>query len=216
MKKSFVFYNTWGAAVQNMSNEQAGQLIKAMLAYQDDKDARPEDPAVGFVFDLIAQKLDEDAQAYAETCAKRAEYGKRGGESKSKQKEAKASLSFTEEAKGSKSKQKEADTDTESDTDTETDKDIESARTRARRPSVDEVRAYCQERHNNIDAEQFVDFYTSKGWKVGKDPMTNWKAAVRTWEKRDRARSGTKNSFTGIASNVYDFSTLEKELVDNL
>ena len=52
-------------------------------------------------------------------------------------------------------------------------------------PSVDEVRAYCKERNNSIDAERFVDFYTSKGWKVGNNPMKDWKAAVRTWEKRD-------------------------------
>ena len=51
-------------------------------------------------------------------------------------------------------------------------------------PSVEEVRAYCEERKNGLDAETFVDFYTSKGWKVGGNPMKDWKAAVRTWEKR--------------------------------
>ena len=53
-------------------------------------------------------------------------------------------------------------------------------------PTVDEVRAYCQERHNGIDPETFVDFYSSKGWKVGSNPMKDWKAAVRTWEKRNK------------------------------
>lgn len=50
-------------------------------------------------------------------------------------------------------------------------------------PTVAEVRAYCQERQNNVDAERFVDYYTSNGWKVGKNPMKDWKAAVRTWER---------------------------------
>lgn len=50
-------------------------------------------------------------------------------------------------------------------------------------PSVDEVRAYCQERGNNVDAERFVDYYTSNGWHVGKNPMKDWRAAVRTWER---------------------------------
>ena len=50
-------------------------------------------------------------------------------------------------------------------------------------PTVKEVRAYCQERQNNVDAERFVDYYTSNGWKVGKNPMKDWKAAVRTWER---------------------------------
>ena len=52
-------------------------------------------------------------------------------------------------------------------------------------PTVDEVRAYCQERGNQVDPERFVDFYESKGWKVGNAPMKNWKASVRTWEKRN-------------------------------
>lgn len=55
---------------------------------------------------------------------------------------------------------------------------------RFRRPSVDEVRAYCQERHNSVDAEQFVDYYESKGWRVGHNPMKDWKACVRTWERK--------------------------------
>lgn len=52
-------------------------------------------------------------------------------------------------------------------------------------PAADEVRDYCRERGNSVDAERFVDFYTAKGWKVGKNPMKDWKAAVRTWEKED-------------------------------
>lgn len=51
------------------------------------------------------------------------------------------------------------------------------------KPSVDEVKAYCDSRNNNIDAEAFCDFYESKGWKVGNTPMKDWQAAVRTWEK---------------------------------
>lgn len=64
-----------------------------------------------------------------------------------------------------------------------------SAKTRFFPPTVEEVKAYCEKRGNGIDAEQFVDFYASKGWKVGNAPMKDWKAAVRTWEKRERAQS---------------------------
>lgn len=50
-------------------------------------------------------------------------------------------------------------------------------------PTLEEVKAYCQERKNGIDAEQFMNRYESNGWLVGKSPMKNWQAAVRTWEK---------------------------------
>lgn len=58
-----------------------------------------------------------------------------------------------------------------------------SAASRFVPPTVEEVEAYCRERGNNIDAGMFVDFYTSKGWKVGKDMMRDWRASVRTWER---------------------------------
>lgn len=59
-------------------------------------------------------------------------------------------------------------------------------------PTVAEVADYCRERKNSVDPERFVDFYASKGWRVGDQPMKDWRACVRTWEKRasDRARDG--------------------------
>lgn len=54
-------------------------------------------------------------------------------------------------------------------------------------PSVSEVREYCQERGNAVDAERFVDFYSAKGWMVGKNHMKDWRAAVRTWERDERS-----------------------------
>jgi hypothetical protein len=49
-------------------------------------------------------------------------------------------------------------------------------------PTIEEVKAYCIERKNNISAERFVNFYQSKDWMIGKNKMKNWQAAVRTWE----------------------------------
>lgn len=58
-------------------------------------------------------------------------------------------------------------------------------------PSVEEVRQYCAERQNGVDAEIFVDFYASKGWMIGKNKMKDWKAAVRTWERtQDEKHNG--------------------------
>ena len=54
------------------------------------------------------------------------------------------------------------------------------------KPTLEEVTAYCEERKNGISAQQFMDFYESKGWKVGNQPMKDWKASVRTWEQRHK------------------------------
>ena len=62
-------------------------------------------------------------------------------------------------------------------------------------PTVEEVRAYCEERNNGIDAEAFVAFYESKGWMVGKNKMKKWKSAVVTWEKsRNDNHGGNKGT----------------------
>lgn len=57
--------------------------------------------------------------------------------------------------------------------------------TRFTPPTVDEVKDYCAERQNGVDPARFVDFYTSKGWLVGKQKMRDWRAAVRSWERSD-------------------------------
>lgn len=53
-------------------------------------------------------------------------------------------------------------------------------------PTLDEVEQYCLERANGIDAQTFIDFYESKGWMIGKNKMKDWKAAVRTWERKNK------------------------------
>lgn len=55
-------------------------------------------------------------------------------------------------------------------------------------PTVDEVRAYCIERGNEVDPEKFIDFYEMKDWMVGKNKMKNWKAAVRNWERNGASK----------------------------
>ena len=79
------------------------------------------------------------------------------------------------------------------DIDKDIDKDIEiiesgkPQRSKAfKPPTVEEVAAYCQERQNGIDAQAFVDFYSGTNWFRGKTKIKDWKACVRTWEKRDR------------------------------
>lgn len=61
-------------------------------------------------------------------------------------------------------------------------------------PTLDEVKQYCEERKNNIDPMAFIDFYSSKGWMIGKNRMKDWKAAVRTWERKRKEQSQSESS----------------------
>jgi hypothetical protein len=77
---------------------------------------------------------------------------------------------------------------------------------RFQKPSLDDIRAYCISRANNVDPEQFFNFYESKGWMVGKSPMKDWRAAVRTWEKREKEVPQRKRE------NTHKESVLEHNL----
>ena len=68
----------------------------------------------------------------------------------------------------------------------EEDAPLPPSRKRFTPPTVDEVREYCEERGNSVDPQRFVDYYSSNGWMVGKTKMKDWKAAVRTWEQREK------------------------------
>ncbi|MBQ0046817.1 MAG: hypothetical protein KBT33_04790 [Prevotellaceae bacterium] len=72
---------------------------------------------------------------------------------------------------------------------------------RFRRPSLSEVMSYCIERHNGIDAEHFLNFYEARGWKYGSTKITDWKACVRTWEKKSFK---PVESIQPTANNIFD------------
>ena len=74
------------------------------------------------------------------------------------------------------------------------------------KPSLDEVIAYCQERRNSVNPEKFIDYYESNGWKVGKNSMKDWKAAVRTWEKNSFQSNKPKEEYHTPTEADYDFS----------
>lgn len=106
-------------------------------------------------------------------------------------------------------------------TETEIKKDIsddisKKTRTIFRPPTTQEVKDYCEQRGNSIDAEYFVDFYASKNWMVGKNKMKDWKACVRTWERNSRqakpVKQAEKNGFHNFEQREYDYAALENKL----
>ncbi len=77
-----------------------------------------------------------------------------------------------------------------------------------KKPSLDDVKNYCILRNNNIDAEAFIDFYSSKNWMIGKNKMKDWKAAVRTWERRN----AKKQTMGKLHSQINEWQEAKKLL----
>ena len=71
-------------------------------------------------------------------------------------------------------------------------------------PSLEEVKSYISEKKYSVDAETFIAFYTSKNWFVGKNKMRDWKAALITWEKRQRETQANKQSTTKNVNDIWE------------
>lgn len=76
----------------------------------------------------------------------------------------------------------------------------ENKQPRFKKPTVEEIKAFCHEINSHIDAEYFCNYYEAKGWMIGKNHMKDWKATVRNWVRREAEKNGTDNSRSEIPS----------------
>ena len=95
-----------------------------------------------------------------------------------------------------------------------TNKDTNRDSKRFTPPTLEEVREYCQERHNKVDPERFVDYYASQKWKKANGrPVSDWKACVRTWERGEK-KPKRQNAFTDYEQRTdIDFDEIERKLL---
>lgn len=194
MRDNFLFNLSWREAVRELPNDVRLEIYEGIMDYV----ATGEVPALKSIaaaaFGFIKQDVDNQVRKYREKCAKNAEnIKKRWGDNTNVYDRIQPNTSAYEPILLEKEKEKEKDNNI-SPLSTNVDvpplgADGQKKTKRFVRPSLQEIEAYCRERNNRVDARVFYDFYESKGWVVGKSPMKDWKAAVRTWERgRDEPR----------------------------
>ena len=200
---------------QMLTDEQAGVLIKALLRYAETGERlATTDGMVSMAFSFMADTVDYDQAQYRHICERNAENIRKRWQAK------KAAEAAKEAVPSDTGVYERIPVDT-TDTNTNTKSKSKSKsnigtvpaepkqRTAFRPPTVEEVRAYCQERKNRVDAQRFVDFYESKGWVVGRTKMKDWKAAVRTWEQRDgRGQTASSQQFSEQSFSADDLESL--------
>ncbi len=81
------------------------------------------------------------------------------------------------------------------------------------KPTVEQIKKYCDERKNSVNPQYFFDYYESKGWLVGKTPMKNWQAAIRTWERNENTRKTVRPGGGSLMSQIEaDWKPTEADL----
>ena len=208
-RDSFIFYGSFYEAISCLDDATRLQCYDAVASYAITGIDPELNGVAKAIFALIKPQIDANNKRYNNGC-KGAEYGKKGGRPVTKNpigdndenpigdtsknpigdndenpKETPNEKENENENVNENVNENEKEKENESPSETKREKQAKEKRKRFSAPSVDEVRDYCRERGNSIDAETFVDFYSSKGWKVGSSPMKDWQSAIRTWEKRE-------------------------------
>ena len=163
--------------MEPLSDGAAGRLFRAMLRYALDGTELPLKGKEGVLWTVARQHIDREQEAYADMVEARREAGRRGADAR-----------WQKMAKHSKNSQ---DKDKEKDKDKDKDKDIFSSgavRLTAEKkeipPTLEEVMTFSQETGLDADAHLFFDYYEANGWRIGKQPIRNWKAALRAWARK--------------------------------
>ena len=165
-----------------LSQSQKGDLLDALMTYgETGEEYQGGDPLVSMAFNIFSAAIRRTEEKYLNRCKRNAENIRKRWD---REKAASDTVEYDripEDTNGYKRPEKEKETQTQKETKTKTKREIFLP------PSVEEVRTYCQERGNTIDAEQFVNYYAVRGWEIRQgQKMKDWKAAVRTWEGNAR------------------------------
>lgn len=198
-REYFCAYHSYIKQCKGLSDSELGRLFRALLEYSASGKVPELNGRESVAFDFMSANIDRDAESYKDTC-------NRNRENISKRYERIRSNTSVYETYQEKEEEKEELLKKD------ISNEISKKSTRQKKfvpPTVEEVAAYCLERKNKVDAAYFVDHYTSNGWKVGKQNMKDWKAAVRTWEKNGYNQPSKKQD--AVEPNGYSFDLEEYE-----
>lgn len=180
-REYFKCFHSYKDKCKKLSDQELGRLFRALMEYSESGTAPDLTGRESIAFDFIADEIDRDKSAYAETCRKNAENGAKGGKRSvavgSERKREEPKPSETDKVEGIRNKELK-----EIPTNVGTKKSSAFVA-----PTVEEVEARCREMgYKRTSPVAFVSHYESVGWKVGKNPMKDWKAALAGWEAREQ------------------------------
>jgi|LGOV01.1.fsa_nt_gb hypothetical protein len=197
-KNNFILYKDFDTTLNLLNDEQAGKLFKSLFSYVNGRiEPNFKDGMLIVAFNMLKTQLERDLEKYKTRVKANQENGKLGGRPKNKPKEPTGFKKTQHNPLKAKKADSVSDSVSERDKDSNK-KDKKNKQKRFVQPTIEELNNYCLERKNNVDAIRFNDHYESNGWKVGKNKMKDWKAAIRTWEKNSYNTNNKKDSNINI------------------
>lgn len=211
-REYFNAYHSILEAMEPLNDAERGRLFTALLIYSSTGATEKLSGNERFVFPGLRSQIDRDIKKYDDYCQQQSENGKKGGRPP-KANESQKTQPFFEKAKKANEKEKEKEKTKEKEKENISgdapcgDPPTPSGDSRKRfvPPTVEDVRAYCDEKgYTLVNPERFVNYYASNGWMVGKSKMKDWKSAVAGWQSREKERLGKekKVSYTHGADRL--------------
>ena len=191
--------------VSSLTDAEVGRLFMAMLTYAETGE-EPENFEGNERFLWAVAKRDIDmTNARNETFRQN---GSKGGRPKTKQNQEKPNETKDNQEKPNETNENQTEPNETLKEKKRKEKKGNENNSRFTPPTIDEVIAYCQERKNNVNPVRWFNFYASKGWKVGKEPMKDWKASVRYWESDENDGNNSRGNGNTTEPNRADYSFL--------
>lgn len=190
----FICHDDYLAKTAKLTDEEVGRLFRALMAYHATGEEQEITGREWLAFDFIREDIDRAEKVHDEKCRKNREIRMNALDN-----ERQRTITNVDERQGTlpyKDNDKEKDKDNIVKENTLTG--VKEKRPQFVRPTKEEIFDFCLDNNLSIDVDRFYDYYTSNGWKVGKNAMKDWKATVRNWarDKKEPAKVVSAQQYT--------------------
>ena len=230
-RESFVFYKSFYDSIKELDPSDQVQIYNAIFNYQFENKKIKLNGVCKSIFTLIIPQLEANNKRY--------ENGKKGGRPSS-QNETETKPNENQNETETKPNNNQNETKLEPNVNVNVNDNVKEVKnvderlasylvpscevtgicfegkSCKRKPTLEEVEEYCKERQNSINATNFIDFYESKDWYIGKNKMKDWKACVRTWEKNSNKYVESKPEWFGKEIKMKKASDEEIKQMEDL
>lgn len=219
-KNSFVLYTEFYEVMKDLTDAQIGKLHRAIYIYQLEGKVIDLDPALAMAFKFVKVQLDKNQLKWEEQKNKRSDAGKKhkGNQYTKMEQMEQVFQNGTNGTNGTDNVNVDVNVDVNGNVDVNNKKEkdkkekvAEPPHTKFIKPTKEELTNFAKENNLRTDImDKFLDYYEANGWKVGRNPMKNWKASYRNWCRNNYDTPNNKGSSNPFKDRLRKLEEQEK------